>query len=153
VTATEATRVRAPGSLGPAIRLGLVTGVGLIAVMIFALLAANRIPWLNRSAVERIWISYIAFAVVMVLPVARFFRAPLRIFVSGMIGWFLFTVGYAIAGWLFFQNLSNRLKHDALEVFVLGSFLYGVAAVGVWVCSLVAATRHYPIVRRRPRPR
>jgi cation transport ATPase len=153
VTAVEATRVRPPGSLGPALRLGVVTGAGLIAVMIVALHVAHRMPWLNHHAVERIWISYIAFAVVMVLPVARFFRSPLRLFVSGMIGWFLFTVGYAIAGWFFLQNLFNRLGHDPLETFVLGSLLYGVAAVGSWVCCLAAACRHQPIVRRRPRPR
>ncbi len=153
MTPAEAGDSRAPESLVPAVRLGLVTGAGLIGVMIVALLAANRMPWLNRYAVERIWISYLAFAVVMALPVVCFLRAPRRMFVAGMIGWVLFTIGYAIAGWLFFYNLFNRLNHTPLETFVLGGFLYGMAAVGAWVCSLIGAARHYPIVRRRPGPR
>ncbi len=153
MTAAAATPSRTPGSFDPAIRLGLVTGGSLIAVMILALVAADRMPWLNRYAMERIWVSYIAFLAVMSLPVVRFFRAPARVFVSGMIAWAMFTVAYAIAGWFFFENLFIRLKHDPLETFVVGSFLYGVAAVGAWVCSLAAACRRYPIVGRRRGPK
>jgi hypothetical protein len=153
VTAAEATPSSTPGSLDPALRLGFGTGAGLIAVMILALLAANRMPWLDRYAVERNWISCIAFAAVMALPVARFLRAPALMFFSAIIGWLMFTMAYAIAGWFFFHNLFNRLRYDPLEVFVAGSFLYGVAAVGAWVCALIAAARRYPIVRGRPRPR
>jgi len=117
--------------------------------MILALLAANRMPWLSRFAVERIWISYAAFALVMALPPVCFLQAPRRMFICSMLGWSMFTVAYSIAGWFFFSNLFNRLNHDPLKVFVLGSFLYGVVAVGAWVCSLLAAARR-PIASRRP---
>jgi cation transport ATPase len=153
VTAAEASRWRPPWMRSPEIRLGIVTGAGLIAVMILALLAANRMAWLGHHAAARIWASYAAFALVMVLPVACFFRAPRRMFTCSMVGWVLFTLAYSIAGWFFFFNLFTRLNHDPFEVFVLGSFLYGIVAVGAWVCSLLADGRRHPEISRRPRHR
>jgi cation transport ATPase len=153
VTAAEASRSRPAWMRSLEIRLGFITGAGLIAVMILALLAANRIPWLSHHDTARIWISYAAFALVMVLPVACFLRGPRRMFTCGMIGWLLFTLAYSIAGWFFFSNLFNRLNHNPLEVFVLGSFLYGIVAVGAWVCSLLAAARRHPVISRRARHR
>jgi hypothetical protein len=137
----------------PEIRLGIVTGAGLIAVMILALLAANSMPGLGLHDTARIWASYAAFALVMALPVACFLRAPRRMFACSMVGWLLFTLAYSIAGWFFFFNLFNRLNHDPLRVFVLGGFLYGIVAVGAWVCSLLAAARRHPGISRRARHR
>jgi hypothetical protein len=52
-----------------------------------ALVAANRIPGLEQYALERNAISYSMFVLFMLIPVFRFLKRPLQLFVSAMIAW------------------------------------------------------------------
>lgn len=134
----------------PSLRTGLLTGGLLTFVMAMALICANRISRLDHFALERNAISGGAFVMVMLIPVARFRRSPSQLFASGMAGWALFTLAYLVAGFVF-VNLFNILR-TPFEVLIDGAAAYGMAAVALWVCSLLLATRHHPIVHTRRRP-
>src|SRR5271155_5603701 len=85
----------------PAIWTGLYSGALLNIVMLGALFAANRIPGLERYALERNAASYSLFVIFMLIPVFRFLNRPLQMFASAMIGWGMFVVAYDIAGMVF----------------------------------------------------
>ena len=81
----------------------------LIIVMLGALVAANRIPGLERYALERNAASYSLFVLFMLIPVFRFLNRPLQMFASAMIGWGIFVVAYDIAG-MVFRDLFQVLR-------------------------------------------
>jgi len=132
------------------LRVGVLAGVYLCAVMIAALLAANRVPLLDNFAGVRNAAAYLLFALVVLVPVACFLRAPARLFVSGVTGWLLFSLCYWFVG-IWFERLHSRF-HRPLNVFMLGAAFYGVVAVASWVASMVAQARHHPITATRRRP-
>src|SRR5277367_4696660 len=78
----------------PAISTGVYTGVLLTVVMLAALVAANRIPALERYAFERNAACYSVFVLLMLVPVIRFLTRPLQMFGAGMVGWVIFVVAY-----------------------------------------------------------
>jgi uncharacterized membrane protein len=129
---------------------GVYTGALLILVMIGALVAANRIPGLERFALERNAASYGLFVMFMLIPVCRFLNRPVQMFTSAMIGWVLFVVAYNVAG-LFFQNLYESLRHTPFVALIEGAVVYGVCAVGSWVGAMVLHARTHPILSRRRR--
>src|ERR1700730_1586144 len=88
---------------------GLYTGVLLTMVMIGALVAANRLSWLDNRALERNAASYSLFVLFMMIPVCRHLNRPLQMFTSAMIGWVIFVAGYNVAG-IFFRNLFQVLR-------------------------------------------
>jgi len=129
---------------------GLYTGALLVIVMIGSLIAANRIPGLERYALERNAASGGLFVIFMLIPVVRFLRHPIQIFTSGIIGWVFFVIAYDLAGF-FFHNLFQVLRSPA-EALVEGAIIYAVFAAGSWVGGMmIHATRH-PIFPRRRRP-
>lgn len=128
---------------------GLYTGALLTIVMIGALVAANRLSWLENRALERNAASYSLFVLFMMIPVARYLNRPLQMFASGMIGWMIFVIGYNIAG-LFFHNLFQVLR-TPFELLVEGAVVYGVSAVGSWVGAMILHARTHSILPRRRR--
>ena len=62
-------------------------GAALIVVMLGALFAANRIPGLERYALERNATFCALFLVFMLIPIARYLNRPMQMFMSAMIGW------------------------------------------------------------------
>jgi membrane protease YdiL (CAAX protease family) len=126
------------------LRAGIYTGALLVIVMLGALVAANRIPALERYALERNAISYGLFMLFMLIPVARFWNSPLQMFGSAMIGWTLFAVAYDIAG-MVFQNLFDSVRHTPLMALCEGAVIYGVSSVLLWVGGMVLHARHHPI--------
>jgi hypothetical protein len=128
---------------------GLYTGVLLTMVMIGALVAANRLSWLDNRALERNAASYSLFVLFMIIPVCRHLNRPLQMFTSAMIGWVIFVAGYDLAG-LFFHNLFQVLR-TPFELLVEGTVVYGVCAVGSWVGAMILHARSHPIVPRRRR--
>jgi hypothetical protein len=147
---------RLPGSRwvawlhNPTLRVGVLTGIYLNAVMVGALLAANRVPWLEPLALPRNIASFGLFFLVMLIPIFYFRRSAANLFACGMLGWFLFALGYAVTGDFFFPNLFNFwLTRSPFHVFVLGGVIYGVVAVSVWVATLLSAARHHPIAASR----
>ena len=108
----------------PALVTGLYMGSLLIIVMLGALVAANRIPGLERYALERNAASYSLFVLFMLIPVFRFLNRPLQMFASAMIGWGMFVVAYDIAG-MVFRDLFQVLR-TPFQALVEGAIIYGV---------------------------
>lgn len=133
----------------PVIWTGFYTGALLMIVMIGAMVAANRIPGLEKYALERNGASYTLFALFMMIPVVRFLNRPLQLFASAMIAWIIFVVAYDIAG-MFFRNLFQILR-TPFQALIEGAVIYGVCAVGSWVGEMALHARRHPIAPRRRR--
>jgi hypothetical protein len=131
----------------PALWTGLYTGTLLVMVMLGALVAANRLPWLDNRALERNAASYGLFVIFMLIPVVRFLNRPIQMFTSAMIGWVMFVIAYDIAGMLF-RNLFQILR-TPFQAFIEGAVIYGVFAVGSWVGAMILHARHHAISPRR----
>jgi uncharacterized membrane protein YvlD (DUF360 family) len=131
----------------PALWTGLYTGTLLVMVMFGALVAANRLPWLDNRALERNAASYGLFVIFMLIPVLRFLNRPIQMFTSAMIAWVMFVIAYDIAGMLF-RNLFQILR-TPFQAFIEGAVVYGVFAVGSWVGAMVLHARHHAITPRR----
>jgi hypothetical protein len=131
----------------PALWTGLYTGTLLVMVMFGALVAANRLPWLDNRALERNAASYGLFVIFMLIPVVRFLNRPIQMFTSAMIAWVMFVIAYDIAG-MFFRNLFQILR-TPFQAFIEGAVVYGVFAVGSWVGAMVLHARHHAIAPRR----
>jgi uncharacterized membrane-anchored protein YitT (DUF2179 family) len=136
-----------PETLHPALVTGLYTGSLLIIVMMGALVAANRIPGLERYALERNAASYSLFVLFMLIPAFRFLNRPLLMFCSAVIGWGMFVVAYDIAG-MVFHDLFQVLR-TPFQALIEGMVIYGVMAVGSWVGAMVLLARRQPIAPRR----
>jgi hypothetical protein len=130
----------------PALRTGLYAGALLVLVMVVSLIAANRLPWLENRALERNAACYGLFVLFMLIPVARFWNRPVRMFASGMLSWAMFVIAYDIAG-MFFRNLFQILR-TPFEALLEGGLVYGVCAVVAWVGGMAFLARH-PIAPRR----
>lgn len=137
-------------SAAPALWTGLYTGALLTIVMIGSLVAANRIPGLERYALERNGAAYTMFAMFMLVPVCRFLSHPGRLFSSAMIGWAFFVFAYYIAG-MFFHNLFEVIRHTPFQAFIEGAIVYGVCAVGSWVGGMLLHARRHTIAPGRRR--
>lgn len=135
-----------------AFAVGLYTGISLVVVALGALVAANRIPALERYALERNAASYGLFIAVMLYPVCRFPHRPKQMIVAALTGWAMFVAGYNFAGW-YFQSLFQVLR-TPLEAFAEGMAFYGVCAVAMWVGAMLVRARRVPILpgcRQAPR--
>jgi hypothetical protein len=132
------------------LRVGVLTGAYLTAVMVIAVLAANRLPFLEPLAEIRNLASYAGFALVFLLPMMVFLRRPLDLFTAGITAWTLFAVNYNLMG-LFFENLHVRLR-EPFNVWMLGAITYGLVAVVAWVVSMALEARQQPVIADRRRP-
>lgn len=132
----------------PTVRCGLYTGALLVITTLGALVAANRVPTLERYAFERNAISYGLFMLFMVLPVVRFWNRPLKMFGAAMIGWTIFAAAYDIAG-MIFQNLFDAIRHTPLVALCEGAVVYGVCAVVSWVTGMCVQARRHAIAPSR----
>lgn len=137
-----------PHARGPILRTGIYTGALLILVMWAALVAANRMAVLEPYALERNAVSYSLFLLLMLIPAARFWNRPFRMFASATIAWVLFAATYEAAG-MVFRNLFDSLRHSPLLVLMEGIFVYGLFAVGSWVMGMALHARHHPIAPTR----
>ncbi|MGA7625879.1 MAG: hypothetical protein WCA91_20115 [Candidatus Acidiferrales bacterium] len=133
----------------PTLRTGLYTGALLVIVMTGALIAANRLPWLDNRALERNAASYGLFVIFMLVPILRFLNRPAKMFASAMIGWSIFVIAYDIAGY-FFHSLFQAVR-TPFVLMVEGMIVYGVCAVGSWVGEMALHARKHPITPRRRR--
>jgi hypothetical protein len=132
----------------PVLWTGIYTGALLIIVMLGALVAANRVPTLEPHALERNAASYCLFVLFMLIPIARFWNQPLRMFGSAMIGWVLFVGAYDVAG-MVFRNLAESVRHDPFLALIEGAVVYGLGAVVSWVGEMILHARRHPIAPGR----
>lgn len=132
------------------LRVGVLTGLHLTAVMLISVLAATRVGFLEPYADVRNGVAYAAFGFVLLIPIGCFLRAPIKLFAAGICGWAILTVNYALMG-LFFVHLHDRLGKTPFHMFILGALVYGVAAVMSWVAGMVLSLREQPIAATRRR--
>ncbi|MGH9685992.1 MAG: hypothetical protein ACRD5K_02745 [Candidatus Acidiferrales bacterium] len=128
----------------PVLKFGLCTGLAMVAEMAVALAVINRVAALESYALERNALFMAWFLILMLVPVCRFLRSPVRMFASAMIAWAIFVAGYNLAG-IYFEHLFNALHHWPLEVLVEGAVLYGICAVGAWVVEMIVHACRYSI--------
>ena len=118
------------------LRIGVLTGIYLSAVMAIALFCANRVPSLEPYADLRNWICNSLFILVALIPIATFLRSPWALFISAISGWLVFSLSYGLAG-LFFENLQTRMNKTTFHMFMLGAGTYAVVAVFIWVWEML----------------
>lgn len=126
---------------------GVYTGALLVVVMLAALVAANRIPALERYALERNAAFGGVFVLVMLLPILRFLKRPKAMFASAMFAWVMFVAGYDLAG-LYFRSLFDVLR-TPFQALVEGAVVYGVIAGAFWVAGMALHARRHPILPGR----
>ncbi len=81
-----------------ALRIGVLTGVYLSCVFVAWLFVANRVPELGSFAGIRNLAAGAAAILLMSIPVLRFRREPVRMFVSGLTA-FSCSVEFRTASW------------------------------------------------------
>jgi hypothetical protein len=132
---------------GSAIRTGIYGGALLIVAMLGALVAANRLPAIERYAFERNAACYTLFVLLMLVPVVRFLTRPLQMFGAAMVGWVMFVAAYDLTGF-YFRDLFQVLR-TPFQALVEGAVVYGIFAVGSWVCGMLIHARRHPVAPRR----
>jgi hypothetical protein len=132
---------------GSAIRTGIYGGALLIVAMLGALVAANRMPALEKYAFERNAACYTLFVLLMLVPVIRFLTRPLQMFGAAIIGWVMFVAAYDLTGF-YFRDLFQVLR-TPFQALIEGTVVYGIFAVGSWVCGMLLHARRHPVSRGR----
>lgn len=132
-----------------AVRTGTYVGVGLSLILVVWIFLSNRVPFLEKFALERNLITIILLVLVGLVPVVRFLRLPAKLWISSLIGWAIFSVTYALMT-LAFSGLREHF--NALQIFVLGAVLYMILATIAWLGKVVwrtwsehSAHRHHPV--------
>jgi hypothetical protein len=133
------------------IRAGIKTGALLIVVMLVSLVIANRVPSLERYALERNAASYGLFVMLMLYPVIRFLNRPRQMFFSAMIGWVMFAAAYDLTG-MFFHDLFDVLR-TPFQALIEGALVYGVIAGILWVGEMILHARRHSIAPGRKNTR
>lgn len=142
---------RAEKSAGhPVLLTGIYTGCLLVIIMLASLVAANRIPTLEKYALERNSASYSLFVLLMLIPIFRFLDRPVRLFASGITAWIVFVMAYQVAGMVFIDLFV--VLRTPLQALMEGAAIYGVVAAGAWVGGMIFEARRNPIARRRRAP-
>jgi hypothetical protein len=121
------------------LRIGVLTGVYLSIVFFAWLVVANRFSQLDLFAGIRNIAAATAILMAMLIPVLRFRREPVRMFVAGLTAWTLLTLTY-IGMEMRFSLLGSRM--GAFHLFMLGGITYGFVSVFQWVFLLCAEARH-----------
>jgi len=127
-----------------AMRIGIMTGVYLSGIFVIWLFIANRVPEIASFAGMRNVAAGAITFLLMLIPVLRFRREPVRMFVSGLTAWTLLTFTY-IAMEMYFSLLESRM--GALHIFILGTVSYGFVAVLHWVFFLCVEARQRHLAR------
>lgn len=117
------------------LRIGVLTGLYLSVVFAAWLILANRVPLLERFAVERDLAAEAAMLLIAAIPVLKFRNSPARMLVAGLTAWTLLTLTYSGLG-IIFERLSSRMA--ASHLFMLGVVSYGFLCVLDWVFCICA---------------
>ena len=126
--------VRGGSVRNPAFGLGVLLGVCFSGVGLAWLLLANRVPHLDKFALQRNLALAIAFGLLGLVPTCRFMKSPVRSFLSAITAWGILTAAYSVTE-LGFPRLATRLS--AFHLFILGCVLFGLLAAFAWVMNLV----------------
>jgi len=136
-----------PATSGSVIRTGIYCGSLLIIATLGSLVVANRVPSLEQYAFERNATCYTLFVLLMLVPVVRFLTRPVQMFASAMLAWGMFVVVYDAAGF-YFRDLFVVLR-TPLQALAEGTVVYGIFAVGSWVCGMLLHAMNHPLAKAR----
>jgi hypothetical protein len=121
-----------------AVRVGVYIGVCLSLVLSSWIFVANRVPFLERFALERNLAAAALLGLLAVVPVLRFLRSPGNLLVSSLIAWTIFSLTYRLLC-IFFDLLGA--KYSAFQIFMLGFVVYMILATLSWIGTLIWRVR------------
>jgi hypothetical protein len=121
-----------------AVRTGVYAGVFLSLTFTIWLVLANRVPVLERLALERNMAAAAALLLFAAVPIFRFLRWPGYLLASGLIAWLIFSVTYRILC-LLFSGLNDKLS--AFHLFVLGTIVYLIVTTICWLGGVIWRAR------------
>jgi hypothetical protein len=121
-----------------AVRVGVYIGVCLSLVLSTWIIIANRVPFLERFALERNLAAVALLGLLAVVPVLRFLRSPGNLLASSLIAWTIFSFTYRLLC-IFFVLLGA--KYIAFQIFMLGFVVYMILATLSWIGTLIWRAR------------
>jgi cytochrome bd-type quinol oxidase subunit 2 len=121
-----------------AVRTGVYAGVFLTLVFNAWLVLANRVPLLDRFALERNIAAGILLGLFALVPILRFLRVPGYLLASSLIAWLIFSFSYRI-DCVFFRALSDW--HSTFQVFMLGAVVYMIITTLSWIVASIWKAR------------
>jgi len=130
------------------VRTGVYGGVCLTIVFAAWLIVANRLPFLERLALERNIAAAAVLGFLALVPIIRFWRMPGRLLGSSLIGWIIFSVSYRLLC-LAFRRLSDRLS--TFQVFMLGAVVYMILTTFFWIVAIIRKARQADVSHRHDR--
>ena len=134
----------------PVIRTGLLTGLGLSIVFVVWIYLANRVPQLERVALERNAIAAACLGLIALVPVVSFCRTPKLLLFCSLIAWSIFTLVYR-ALCIVFWALSDW--RTTSQVFMEGAMVYLLVATCCWLATLFLRLRATQSHSATPQPR
>ena len=120
------------------VRAGTYAGVCLSSIFVLWVLVANRVPQLEIFARERNIAAVTLLVFFASVPVMRFYRSPLNLLASGMLGWSLLTLTYLLLCLKFVELGQN---YSGFHVFMLGAVTYFIFATLSWVGTIIWKVR------------
>lgn len=117
-----------------AVSMGVYIGVCLSLVLSTWIFVANRVPVLERFALERNIAATAVLGLLAVIPVIRFLRSPGNLLSSSLIAWSIFSLTYRLL--CIFFNLLGA-KYSAFQIFMLGFVVYMILATLDWIGTLI----------------
>jgi hypothetical protein len=120
------------------VRTGVCSGVGLAITLIAWVYVANRVPGLERVALDRNVVAAAVMAFFFLVPIVRFMWQPGRLLVSSLISWSILTFTYR-GLCMFFSALADR--YSAVQVFTLGAIVCMILATLSWIGTCIWRVR------------
>jgi len=121
-----------------AIRMGIYTAVGLCLVFTGWLFLANRVPLLDRLALERNIAAAVVLCLFALIPILRFLRMPGHLLASGLVAWLIFSAYYRVLC-MIFRKLGDW--NGAIQVFMYGAVVYLIVATLSWIGAAIWRVR------------
>jgi len=121
-----------------AIRTGIYAGVCLSGAFMTWLVIANRIPFLDRFALERNIAAAALLGLLALVPILRFWRMPGHLMASSLIAWLIFSLCYRVLC-VIFRGLSDW--HSTFQVFMLGAVVYMIVTTVCWIGASIWKAR------------
>jgi len=132
-----------------AARVGIYTGIALALVFATWLFVANRVPELEKFALERNVVAAITLGILAIVPVLRFLRLPGHLLASSLIAWTTLTLAYRGLCWPF-TDLNDR--YSAPQVFILGALVYMIFATLSWIGTCIWRAHDSHVSESKPSP-
>jgi hypothetical protein len=120
------------------VRTGVCSGVGLAITLIVWVYVANRVPGLERVALDRNVVAAAVMGFFFLVPIVRFMWRPGRLLASSLISWGILTFTYR-GLCMFFSALADR--YSAVQVFTLGAIVCMILATLSWIGTCIWRVR------------